>query len=68
VTSPGGIIVPGAPERYDYDTREFALGFSAGFYARVARRFSILTDLSLDLSNPGALSSARIMAGAGWHF
>jgi hypothetical protein len=64
---PGGGIVAGAPQIYRYDTRGFALGFAAGVDARVAKRFSIVSDLTLDIG-PDALGSARLTVGAGWHF
>jgi len=68
ISQPGGIIVPAPPDIYRYHTTEFALGFSCGFDARVWKQFSILGDLSLDLSNPSALGSARLTAGGGWNF
>jgi len=64
----GGGIVSAPPDIYRYHTTEFALGFATGFDARVWKQLSILGDLSLDLSNPSALSSARLTAGAGWNF
>jgi hypothetical protein len=68
VFQPGGAIVAGPPEVYRYHTSEFALSFSGGFDARVTKRFSILSDLTVDGSHPSALSSARLSAGAGWRF
>jgi hypothetical protein len=68
ISQPGGGIVSAPPDIYRYHTTEFALGFAAGFDARVWKQFSILGDLSLDLSNPSALSSARLTAGGGWNF
>jgi hypothetical protein len=68
VSQPGGGIVSAPPDIYRYHTTEFALGFATGFDARVWKQFSILGDLSLDLSNPSALSSARLSVGGGWNF
>lgn len=67
-TRPGGTTAVGPPEVFRYHSSEAGLGFAAGFDARVTRRFSILSDLTLDLSGPSALGSARLTAGAGFHF
>ena len=65
---PGGIVAAGPFEVFRYHSSEISLGFAAGFDARVTRGFSILSDLTLDLSRPSAFSSARLTAGAGFHF
>ena len=67
-TRPGGATVAGPSEIFSYRSSEIGLGFAAGFDARVTKRFSVLADLTLDLSHPSALSSARLTTGGGWHF
>jgi hypothetical protein len=65
---PGGIVAAGPFEVFRYHSSEVSLGFAAGFDARVTHGFSILTDLTLDLSRPSAFSSTRLTVGAGFHF
>jgi hypothetical protein len=60
--------VPGPPEIFRYHTRGGGLGVATGVDVRVTKRLSVLGDLTLDLSDPEALGSTRVTAGAGWRF
>jgi Outer membrane protein beta-barrel domain len=65
---PNGIVSPGPSETFRYHSQESGLGFSVGADARVARRLSVLGDLTLDLTHPSAYGSTRLTIGAGWRF
>jgi Outer membrane protein beta-barrel domain len=65
---PNGIVSPGPSETFRYHSQESGLGVSVGADARVARRVSVLGDLTLDLTRPSAFGSTRLTIGAGWRF
>jgi hypothetical protein len=59
--------VTGPPEILHYHSRDAALGFGAGFDAKVTRHVSVLGDLTLDIGGE-ALGSTRLTVGAGYRF
>lgn len=62
------VPVPGPPEIFRYRTRSSGLGFAAGLETRVNDRFSVLGDITLDVSGSETLGSTRVTIGAGWRF
>ena len=63
ITSSSSRAVAGPPEILRYHTRDAALGFGAGFDAKVARQLALLGDLTLDLGAGETLGSTRLTFG-----
>jgi hypothetical protein len=69
ILQPGTIVIAaGPPDINRYHSRDVGLGVAVGIDARLRQRFSILSDLTLDLGGRSGLSSTRLTAGAGWTF